>query len=185
MKKLLSLALCLLSFNSFALGGYDSLTDIEKKVLKSIVTQLGITDSDNSIKKKIYDASDYAFEGTWGSYWTGLEELSSSKYKDGAEKGVIEIALNNSKNGTYFLTYIYKPETSQIILFSKQIRYGRKKHLLDEFEKRKNNKEKYELRHEGDNYAMLQEKGKVDYEFFHVSGGTGSLVYQTQGTIDL
>lgn len=185
MKKILSLALCLLSFNSFALGGYESLTDVEKSALKSIVNQLGISDSDNSIKKKIHDTSSFAFEGQWGSYWTGLAELSASKYKDGTEKGVIEIALNSSKNGTIFLTYIYKPEVSQIIVFSKQIRHGSKKLLLDEFEKRKNDKEKYELRHEGDNYALLQEKGNVEFEFFHVSGGTGSLVYQSQRVIDL
>ena len=185
MKKLLSLALCLLSFNSFALGGFESLTDIEKKVLKSIVKQLGITDTDNSIKKKIYDTSDFVFKGKWGSYWTGLTELSSSKFKDGNEKGVIEIALNNSELGIFFLTYIYKPEVKQIMLFSKQIRHGSKKLLLEEFEKRKTDKEKYKLRHEGSNYAMLQKKGKVDYEFFHVSGDTGSIVYQSQMAIDL
>ena len=185
MKKLLSLALCLLSFNSFALGGFESLTDNEKKVLKSIVKHLGITDTDNSIKNKIYNTSDFAFKGTWGAYWTGLNELSASKFKDGNEKGVIEVALNNSESGTFFLTYIYKPEVKQIMLLSKQIRHGSKKLLLAEFEKRKTDKEKYELRHEGSNYAMLQEKGKVDYEFYHVSGDSGSLVYQTQRVIDL
>jgi len=185
MKKLLSLALCLLSFNSFALGGYESLRDKEKKVLKSIVKQLGIKDSDNSIKKKIYDTSEFAFKGTWGSYWTGLSELSSSKFKDGNEKGIIEIALNNSESGTMFLTYIYKPGVKQIMLFSKQIRHQSKKVILDEFEKRKADKEKYELRHEGSNYAMLQEKGSVSYQFFHVVGDSGSLVYQTQRVIDL
>ena len=185
MKKLLSLALCLISFNSLALGGFESLKDTEKKILKSIVKQLGITDTDNSIKQKIYNTSDHAFEGNWGSYWTNLTELSSSKFKDGNEKGVIELALNNSETGTYFLTYIYKPEVKQIMLLSKQIRHGTKKTLLSEFEQRKAKKEKYKLSHEGSNYAMLQKKGKVNYEFYHVSGDTGSLVYQSQSVIDL
>jgi hypothetical protein len=185
MKKLLSLALCLLSFNSFALGGYESLTEQQQNVLKSIVKQLGITDKDNSIKFNIYNASTFAFDGDWSSYWTGLKELSSSKYQDGKEKGVIEIAFNNVEQGTIFLTYVYKPETKQIILFHKQIRHTGKKFLLEEFKKRKSDKETYEVRHEGSNYAMLQTKGKVDYELFHVKGDTGSLVYKGQLTIDL
>jgi hypothetical protein len=185
MKKILSLALFLLSFNSFALGGFESLQDTEKQLLKSIVEQLGISDSDNKIKMKIHDATSFAFDGHWGSYWMGLNELASSKYQNGKEKGVIEISLNNSKSGTYFLTFIYKPEVKQIVVFQKQIRHGSKKQLLDEYEKRKANTEAYELRHESDNYALLQEKGKVDFEFFHVSGDTGSLVYSSQRVIDL
>ena len=185
MKKLFSLALCLLSLNTVALGGFESLTDTEKKVMKSIATQLGITDTDNSIKMKIYDASSFAFKGKWGSYWTGLTELASSKFKDANEKGVIEIAINNSESGTFFLTYFYKPEVNQIMLFTKQIRHTNKKALLDVFEERKAKKQDYNLKHEGSNYGMLQENGKVNYEFYHVSGGTGSIVYQSQTAIDL
>ena len=185
MKKIISLALCLLSFNSFALGGYESFTDKDKRLLKSIVKQLGITDSDNSLKKKIYDTTNYAFEGKWSAYWTGLTELSLSKYQDGKEKGVIEIAVNNVEQGTIFLTYIYKPEAKQIIVFQKQIRHTSKKFLLETYEERKSDKETYEVQHEGDTYGMLQKKGKVNYEFFHIKGNTGSLVYQSQSTIDL
>ncbi|MFT5594623.1 MAG: hypothetical protein ACI8SR_003014 [Oceanicoccus sp.] len=97
--------------------------------MKSIVKQLGVTDTDNSIKMKIYNTSSFAFKGTWGSYWTGLTELSSSKFNDNNEKGVIEIAINNSESGTFFLTYFYKPEVKQIMLFTKQIRHTSKKHF--------------------------------------------------------
>ena len=185
MKKYIPLLLCAISFHTMALGGFESLTETQQNVTKSIVNQLGVDDPDNTIKKEIYDTSSWAFDGQWGSYWTGLNELASSKYKDGKEKSVIEISLNNAKSGTIFLTYVYKPEARQIVIFQKQIRHGSKKLLLDEFAKRKADKEKYELRHEEDNYGLLQETGKVEFEFYHVSGDTGSLVYSNQRIINL
>lgn len=187
MKKLLFLVLLLLSFNASALGGFESLSGSEKKLLKLIVERLGIEDKDNSIKQKIYDKSSFAFDGNWSSYWVGLNELSLSNYKDGKEKGFIELGINNPDNGTIFLTYLYKPEVKQIILNSKQIRYGTKKMLLDVFEERKSDKEKYVVKHESGNYALLQEKGQVSFEYYHVgaSADIGSLVYHGQVVIDI
>ena len=187
MKKLLFLIVLSLSFNVYALGGYESLSENEQKLLKSIVERLGVKDKDNSVKKKLYDTSLFAFDGNWSSYWVGLTELSLSKYKDGAESGFVELGINNSENGTVFLTYLYKPEVKQIILTSKQIRYGAKKTILDVYEERKSDKEKYVVKHESDNYALLQEKGQVSFEYYHVgaSGDTASLVYQSQNVIDI
>lgn len=186
MKKLLPFLLLLaFSSNAFALNLYDSLSEPQKSVLTTIVTQLGIKDDDNSIKEKLYNESSFIFEEGWSSYWTGLNELARSNYKDGKEKGFIELALNNSKHGTVFLTYIHKPEAKQIILVARQIRHGSSSLVLEEFGKRKADTDKYELRHESGNYALLQQKGKVSFEFFHVSGNTASVVYQSQVAIDL
>lgn len=187
MKKFLFLVVILLSFNASALGGFESLSESEQKLLKLIVERLGIEDKNNSIKQKIYDKSSFAFDGNWSSYWVGLNDLSLSKYKDGKEKGFIELGVNNSENGTVFLTYLYKPEVKQIILTSKQIRYGAKKTILDVFEERKSNKEKYVVKNESDNYALLQEKGQASFEYYHVgaSTDTASLVYQLQVVIDI
>lgn len=52
----------------------------------------------------------WVFDGQWGFYWIGLNELVFLKYKDGKEKGVIEILLNNVKSGIIFLIYVYKLE---------------------------------------------------------------------------
>lgn len=186
MKKLMpALFLLIFSGNAFSLSIYDSLSDSQKSVLKTIVAQLGIKDDDNSIKEKLYNESSFIFDQRWSSYWTGLNELARSNYQDGREKGFVEIALNNSEHGTIFLTYIYKPETNQIILVSRQIRHGSNSLVLEEFNKRKADTDSYVLRHESGNYALLQKKGKVSFEFFHVSGNTGSLVYQSQTAIDL
>src|SRR5690606_12760120 len=146
MKKLLPFLLLLaFSSNAFALNLYDSLSEPQKSVLTTIVTQLGIKDDDNSIKEKLYNESSFIFEERWSSYWTGLNELARSNYKDGKEKGFIELALNNSKHGTVFLTYIHKPEAKQIILVARQIRHGSSSLVLEEFGKRKADTDKYEL----------------------------------------
>ncbi|WP_462158279.1 hypothetical protein [Pseudoalteromonas sp. GB56] len=184
MKKALLLALCIFNFQALALGGFDSLSSSEQQFINSVMDELGLKDSDSSAKMKVYDSISYVFEGSWDSYWLGLNELSASKYKDGLEKGLIEMSINNSNHGTIFLTFVYKPETKQIIIFNKQIRHGSKKTLLNEFEKRKAD-DKYKKQHEKDNYALLQEQGQVDFEYFHVTGDTGSLVYSSQLYIDL
>src|SRR5690606_37847700 len=81
MKKLLPFLLLLaFSSNAFALNLYDSLSEPQKSVLTTIVTQLGIKDDDNSIKEKLYNESSFIFEERWSSYWTGLNELARSNY---------------------------------------------------------------------------------------------------------
>lgn len=185
MKKIITFFLVILSFNTYALGGYNSLSDVQKKTLKTIVNQLGISDKNNAVKTKIYEKIDFAFASGWDAYWLGLNELSGSKYKDGLEKGYIELTLNSVDEGTLFFTFVYKPEAKQIILTSKQVRYGSKKRLLEVYEERKADKDKFEVRHESDHYAMLQKKGKVNFEFFHVGSNAASLVYTSQQYIDL
>ena len=184
MKKALSLILIILSFNTYALGGYDSLTDTEKKLLTKIVNKLGIK-ADNDTKYKIYKANSYAFEGLWDAKMFNLNDLASSKLKDGQEKGFYEVAFNHKEQGTLFLTYIYKPEVKQIIVLNKQVRYGDKSLILEEFEKRKANEDKFSVTHEANNYGLLQVKGKVSYEFFHVGATAASLVYSSQTIIDI
>ena len=177
----------LISINTYALGGYNSFSESQKKVLSSITERLGITDTDNSVKEKIFDSSNAAISGNWSANWTGLNELSRSKYKGEHEKGFVELAVNNENSGTMFLTYIYKPETKQILLITKQIRYVSKKTLLNIFSERKAKKNEYEVKHEEDGYALLQEKNKVSYEYYHVNGSdtSGSLTYHYQTSIDL
>jgi hypothetical protein len=185
MKKLITIILLTLSFNSYSLGGYDSLNDTQKKVLKSIVSQLGIKDLDNSLKYKIYNNNSDSYSKSWNSYWLGLAELSASKLKDGKEKGFIEVMINNEEQGTLFLTYIYNHEVKQITVLSKQIRYSDKKLILDEFAKRKQNTDVYETKHETSNYGLLQEKGKISFELFHVGNDAASLVYNSYSIIDV
>ncbi|MDN2661836.1 hypothetical protein OW492_00425 [Psychromonas sp. 14N.309.X.WAT.B.A12] len=185
MKKIAAIIMCLFSFNSFALGVYDSLGEPQKTVLKSIVSQLGLVDKNNSIKTKIYNMSSYVFDGGWNSKWFGLDDLSGSRYVDGIEKGFIEVSINHAEQGTIFITYIYKPETKQIIVFTKQVRHGPKNLTLQIFEDNKSDKDSYVLSHEGANYALLQAKGLVNFQFYNIQSETGSLVYVAQGKIDL
>lgn len=50
MKKYIPLLLCAISFHTMALGGFESLTETQQNVTKSIVNQLGVDDPDNTIK---------------------------------------------------------------------------------------------------------------------------------------
>ncbi|MEG3753104.1 hypothetical protein [Psychromonas arctica] len=185
MKVFAATIMCLFSFNSFALGVYDSLGEPQKTLLKSIVSQLGLVDKNNSIKTKIYNTSSFAFDGGWNSKWFGLNDLSGSKYEDDTEKGFIEVSINHADQGTIFITYLYKPETKQIIVFTKQVRHGPKNLTLEIFEENKSDKDSYVLTHEGPNYALLQLKGFVSYQFYNIQNETGSLVYTRQNKIDL
>jgi hypothetical protein len=186
MKTLISILFLLtISINSYALGGYESLGDSVKTVTKTITKELGIVDADNMIKKKIYDEISYAFEGNWNAFWIGLNESSSSKLDDSNDKGVIEYIFNNEDQGTLLITFVYKPEVNQIIITERQIRYGNKKTLLEVFEERKNDESSYKIIHEKSNYAQLQKKGKVSYEFYHVGVEASSLVYLSQSIIDI
>ncbi|PWI32051.1 hypothetical protein DI392_17895 [Vibrio albus] len=185
MRKIITFLLVVFSCNALALGGYESLSDTQKKVIGKVTDQLGIKDTDNAVKKKIFDSIEFAFNSDWNSYWLGLNELSASKYKDEQEKGFVELSFSTSKEGTLFFTFIYKPEVNQIILSKKQVRYSSKSVVLGTFEERKADKEHYKIIYEKDNYALLQTKGKVDYEYYHVGTDAGLVVYEMQSTIDL
>ena len=52
MKKYIPLLLCAISFHTMALGGFESLTETQQNVTKSIVNQLGVDDPDNTFKKE-------------------------------------------------------------------------------------------------------------------------------------
>ncbi|WP_436323027.1 hypothetical protein ACSEYT_01905 [Vibrio cidicii] len=185
MKYCIALVLMIFSFNSYSLGGYGSLTDVQQKTLESIVKQLGISDNDNKVKEKIYNRIDYVFKSQWNSYWIGLNELSASKYTDGLDKGYVDISFNSANEGTLYFTFVYKPEAKQIILSSKQVRHTTRQRALEVYEERKAKTEEYKLVYESDNYALLQEKGKVSFEYYHVDSNTASLVYSMQHSIDL
>ena len=183
MTKFILIIFSFVSFNSYALGGYNSLSESHKKVTKQIVATLGI-EADKSTKYKIYDDISYMFNSDWHSMKFGLDELSSSKFKGENSKGIVELAFNSKDQGTVFLTYIYKPEIKQILVLKKQVRYGQKDKLIAEFERRKKEQDQYIVLHETDSYALLQQKGKVSYEFFHIGNSTASLVYSSQNVID-
>ncbi len=185
MKYYLTFILLSLSFNTYALGGFGSLSESEQKSLESIVKQLGISDKNNTVKEKIYNSIDFAFNSKWNSYWLGLKDLSASKYDNGLEKGYMDISFNTADNGTLYFTFVYKPEANQIIVSSKQVRHTTRKTALDVYEERKSDTNKYEIKHETDNYALLQEKGKVSYEYFHIGSNSASLVYSSQLLINL
>lgn len=78
--------------NTYALGGFDSFDENEKKILSQIEEQLGFKDPSNKVKVDIYNAISYVFEAGWHSYWFGLTDLSKSKL------------TNNKNNGFYELT---------------------------------------------------------------------------------
>jgi len=169
----------------FALGGFSSLSTPEQKTINIIVKQLGISNPSNEVKYKIYKSISFAFNSSWSNYWLGLNELSASKYEKGKEKGLIDYVFNNKDNGTLFFTFVYKPEVNQVVVFKRQIRHGEKSVILDLFEKRKSDTEVFEIRHDKDNYAMLQKKGIVSYQLYHVGASTASLTYYSQSIIDL
>jgi len=57
--------------------------------------------------------------------------------------------------------------------------------LTKAFKDLKGDTENYRVAHEQDNYALLQENGKVDFSGFNISGDQGSVVYFDQIIIDL
>lgn len=184
MKKIIVIILTLVSFNSYSLGGYGSLSEPQKTVTTQIVSSLGLEDDEN-IKYKIYNDMSGVFKSGWNSIRFKLDDLKSSKFKGEYSKGVVEIAFNSKDQGTMFYTYVYKPEVKQIFVFKKQVRYGSKANFIAEFEKRKNKEGEYTVSHESDTYGLLQEKGTVDYEFFHIGNGAASLVYSSQRIINI
>ena len=170
--------------NAIALGGFSSLSSAQQKIVNGIVSQLGIKSPDDKIKMRIYDEISYAFESNWNSYWLGLNELEASKYKEEKEKGVVEYVFNNESNGTLFFTFVYKPDVDQVIIFKRQIRHAGKSTILKLYEERKDDK-KFKVIHETDSYGMLQEKGKVRYQVYHVGTATSSLVYYQQAVVNV
>ena len=179
--------LVLFTSQSFALGGYNSLDDPEKKLLNSIQEVLGFSDDKNhSVKYKIYNNIKFGFESNWNSYWLGPAHLGSSKLKKHDSSGQMELIINNKENGTLFDTFIYNEKTKQITIISRQVRYSSREEIVGAFENRKKDTKKYEIKHETDDYGMLQEKGYISYELFHISGSSiaGGLVYIGMTMID-
>ncbi|MFT5760158.1 MAG: hypothetical protein ACI9LM_004942 [Alteromonadaceae bacterium] len=183
MKNLLLAVTLLLSTNVFAIDAYSTESENVKKVIKLVIKSLKAPDSIET-EKKIHKAIKHAFTSDWNSYWLGYNDLSSSKIKN-PEVSFIEYLVNTEEHGTYFFSFLYDKKSNQILINNKQIRYGTKDTALELFTKNKDNTEKYEIRHEKDTFAMLQVKGKVDYEAFNIGSTSASVIYFSQTIIDM
>ncbi len=171
--------------NTYALGGFDSLGESEKKILSQIEEQLGFKDPSNKIKSDIYNAISYVFESQWNSYWFGLTDLSKSKLTTDKNNGFYELTVNNKNNGTIFATFIYKPEVKQITIITRQVRHSTRKPVLERYQELKNNEAENKLIHETDNYALVRKKDYVDFSYFHLNSDTASVVYLDMRVIDV
>lgn len=166
-------------------GGFESYDSGARSLLNTIVNQLGIQDSDNSIKVKVYEKINTALEGHWYSYWIGMNDLASSQYQDGEEKGFIQVLLPTNESGIWILTLAKTPGVPQIILSMAQVRHGSQDAALSVYNERKNDSENYVVNNESDNFAFIQEKGQVAFSMLNIGTGTASVVYVTQFAIDL
>lgn len=184
MKKIVLAIALMLSGSVYALDDYSVADDNVKSLIKNVVKVL---DAPGALEteKKIFNTIDFVFEGSnWNSYWLGYNDLSSSKIKD-PNVTFIEQFVNTSNDGMYFLTFMYDKKANQILISRKQFRSGVKGDALEVFKERKNDAEKYKVSHEKDNYAMLQEKGKVSFSAFNIGTQSGSVIYFNQTVIDL
>ncbi|MGC8121221.1 hypothetical protein [Marinobacter sp. VGCF2001] len=166
-------------------GGFESYGSGTKSLLNTIVDQLGINDPDNSVKMKVFDTIDVALESNWYSYWVGMNDLASSQYENGAEKGFLQVLLPTTESGIWILTFNKARDVPQIIISMAQIRHGSQDGALSVYNEKKNDSQNYEVKNEADTYAFIQEKGKVAFTLLNVGTGTGSVVYFNQFSVDL
>lgn len=189
MKFYKSLVLLVVVFSQAAFaqgfGGFESYGEGTKSLLNTIVNQLGITDPDNQVKVKVYDTIDVALNGHWYSYWVGMNDLASSQYQNGAEKGFVQIMLPTSDSGIWILTFNKAKDIPQIIVSMAQIRHGSQDGAMSVYNEKKNDPDNYEIKNESDTFAFIQERGKVAFSILNVGSGTGSVVYLNQFSIDL
>jgi hypothetical protein len=185
MKNLLLAVTLLLSTNVFAVDAYSTEDAGVKKLIKQVITTLKAPNS-VELEKKIHKTIKSVFTDTdkWNAYWFGYNDLSISKIKD-PEVGFIEYFINTEGSGMFFVSFMYDKKSNQILVSSKQIRYGDKQIGLDLFLKKKGNTEEYEVRHERDSYALVQDKGKVDFTAFNIGPKSASVIYFKQEVIDL
>ena len=174
----------ILSSSVNAMDKYSSADKGVKTFIDKALESLNAPDT-NTVKNDIYDAISFIFdEGTiWNSYWLGYNELSSSKIEN-PDIGFVEFIVNTGKSGIYFVSFLHDPHAKQILLNRKQIRYGDKSAAFAVFEEKKEDTDEYKVIHERDNYALLQQKGKVNFSAFNLSGSEGAIVYFNQTLID-
>jgi hypothetical protein len=167
------------------MGGFNSLSEPRQSVLNQIVHYLGIEDSSNEVKMKIYDQIDYVFSAEqWNSYLNHLDELSVGNYTEELGKGYITFSFNTNDNGLYFLTFIYKPEAEQIFVETQQIRYGKRDAALEVYNETKADEE-FVAVHDTDTHALLKKDGYLTYRYFNVDSDNGALVYRRFMVIDI
>lgn len=171
--------------NAQSFGGFGSYGSGTQSLLTTIVNQLGIQDSDNSVKVKVYEVINAALNGNWYSYWVGMNDLASSKYQDGAEKGFVQVLLPTNDSGIWILTFVKTKDIPQIVVSIAQIRHGSQDGALSVYSRKKGDSEKYEVKNENDNFAFIQEKGKVAFTMLNVGSGTGSVTYFSQFIVDI
>lgn len=188
MKKLITITILALSlsfsFKSFSMDAYTTADEGIKKMISQMFSTLNIPRSIEN-EKKIYNSISYIWDGagSWNGYWLGYNELASSKIKD-PDITFIEYFFNTENNGIYFLSLQFDTRINQMLISTKQLRYGTKKAGLDKYLEEKANTEKYELKHERDKYALLQEAGKVNFSAYHLSSNEGMAVYFNQRILD-
>ncbi|MGX5914834.1 hypothetical protein ACR0ST_08905 [Aliidiomarina sp. Khilg15.8] len=167
------------------MGGFNSLSEPRQKILERIVHYLGIEDSSNDVKMKVYDRIDYLFTSEqWNSYLNHLNELSASNYKENLGKGYVTFSFNTSDSGLHFLTFLYKPEAKQIFLETKQVRYGKRDVALEVYNKTKAD-EDFVAVHDTDTHALLKEDGYLAYQYYNVDSDHGTVVYRRFTVIDI
>jgi hypothetical protein len=172
------------SFNLFALDEYSSATDAQKRFVAVTIKNLAAPNT-NDVKVKIYNSLAYIFNsGDWSSYWLGYNDLSASKITN-PDVTFIEHFINTAESGAYFVSFLYDKTTNQILVNTKQIRYGSKNAALELFNTQKSDTDEYKVIHEEDNYALVQESGRVEFAAFNLGSSSASVVYFEQEIIDL
>lgn len=182
-KKLICLLIIFFSFNVMALDEYSSATKTEKDVSKAVLGELGIpTGSKN--EGKIFNALKAAFSSEdWNGHALYADSSDSSKFKD-SPVTYIDYTINTSDHGIFCFSFMYYKNIDQILVSSKQFRYGSKDTALEVFTTEKK-KEKNRVEHESDSYALLQEDGWIDFTAINLSGDNGGIIYYKQTIINL
>lgn len=185
MKKTLFTVLLFISSQALAIDAYSTADKGVQSVIKKIVEVIDAPQG-IEVERKIFNVIEHAFEdvGIWNSYWLGYNDLSSSKIET-SNLGFIKYFINTENSGMFFISLMYDKQSNQILLNRKQVRFASKGVVLNAFKDLKGDTENYRVAHEQDNYALLQENGKVDFSGFNISGDQGSVVYFDQIIIDL
>lgn len=170
------------SFYAYALDEISAIPESNQKVIASVTKELGISDTDKSVQRKIYAAIEFAFKDGWYSYWIGNGDLEKSKFKSDKVR-IVDLIIPNS-NRINNVTFTYFPAAQQIFYTQKQFVEGSSEAGMDAFRKAKTNSDLKKL-NESDNYALFKKDGFVQFEIYHVKTPNAVIGYIDYGIIDV
>jgi len=166
-----------------ALDEYSSAHKTEKEVSKALLDELGAPTSIEN-ERKIFSVLKHAFSsGNWDGHALYSDSLTSSKFKDSAVT-YVDYTINTSDRGIYSFSFIYDKKIGQILVSTKQFRYGSKDTALELFTDEKK-KEKNIVKHESDSYGLLQNDGYIDFTAVNLGADNGGVIYYSQVIINI